>query len=98
MEMNLDDEMLTLLLLSSLPDSWETFVLTLSNSAPNGKLTFSMVKDGMLNEEERHRDVGNDQSQALVTENRGSGIKVEGQARKNRDKKRSWNRRLWIRE
>jgi hypothetical protein len=31
----LDDEVQALLVLSSLPDSWETLVVSLSNSAPN---------------------------------------------------------------
>ncbi|KZV07155.1 hypothetical protein F511_45364 [Dorcoceras hygrometricum] len=44
-EMPLGDEMQALLLLSSLPDSWETLVVSLSNSAPDGKLTMSMIKD-----------------------------------------------------
>uniref|UniRef100_A0A2N9FLT3 Integrase catalytic domain-containing protein n=1 Tax=Fagus sylvatica TaxID=28930 RepID=A0A2N9FLT3_FAGSY len=40
-----DDELQALLLLSSLPDSWETLVVSLSNSAPNGVLQLAMVKD-----------------------------------------------------
>ena len=38
MKINLDDEVQALLLLGSLPDSWNTLV-SLSNSAPDGKLT-----------------------------------------------------------
>ena len=51
MKMVLDDEFQALLLLSSLPDSWETLVVSLSNSTPNGKLTLGTVKDSMFNEE-----------------------------------------------
>ena len=36
MKLELDDEVQTLLLLSSLPDIWETLVVSLSNSGPNG--------------------------------------------------------------
>ncbi|XP_048323873.2 retrovirus-related Pol polyprotein from transposon TNT 1-94 [Ziziphus jujuba] len=64
----LGDEDQALLLLSSLPDSWETLVVSLSNSAPNGKLTMAMVKDALFNEEARRKDIGMDQSHALVTE------------------------------
>ena len=39
MKVVLDDEFQALLLLSSLPDSWETLVVSLSNSASNGKLS-----------------------------------------------------------
>ena len=49
-ELQLGDEEQALLLLSSLPDSWETLVVSLSNSAPNGRLTMSMVKDALFNE------------------------------------------------
>ena len=35
MKMNIDNEMQTSLLLSSLPDSWETLVVTVSNFTPN---------------------------------------------------------------
>ncbi|KAL4582349.1 hypothetical protein LXL04_006896 [Taraxacum kok-saghyz] len=38
----LKDEEQAILLLSSLPDNWETLVVTLSNSAPGGKVTMEM--------------------------------------------------------
>ncbi|GFZ04053.1 hypothetical protein Acr_16g0006770 [Actinidia rufa] len=66
-----DDEMQALLLLSSLPESWETLVVSLSNSAPNGKLTTSMVMDALFNEEARRIEMGStdqSESQALVLE------------------------------
>ena len=74
-KMRLNDEMQPVLLLSSLPDSWETLVVSLSTSAPEGKLTMSMVTDAMYNEETRRKDMGgnqsHNQSHALVTEDRG---------------------------
>ena len=39
MKMVLDDELQALLLLSSLPDSWETLVVSLSNSTPHEKVS-----------------------------------------------------------
>ena len=57
-EITLSDELQALLLLSSLPDSWEVLVVTLTNSALNSKLTLSMVKESMLNEEARRRERG----------------------------------------
>ena len=51
MKMKIDDEMQTSLLLSSLPDSWETLVIRVNNSTPNGILTMEIVKDSLLNEE-----------------------------------------------
>ncbi|CAL1407623.1 unnamed protein product [Linum trigynum] len=55
MKLALDDEVQALLFLSSLPDSWETLVASLSNSAANGKLTMGFFKDSMLNEEARRK-------------------------------------------
>ncbi|VFQ60569.1 unnamed protein product [Cuscuta campestris] len=57
MKLVLDDELQVLLLLSSLPESWETLVVSLSNSAPEGKLTMDVVKSSLLNEEARRRDL-----------------------------------------
>ena len=55
-EMETDDEMQALLLLGSLPDSWETFVISLSNSVP--KLTIHIVKFSLLIEEARRKENG----------------------------------------
>ena len=66
-----EDETQALLLLSSLLESWETSVVSLSNSALNRKLTMSMVKDALLNEEARRREMGktdSDESRALVSQ------------------------------
>jgi hypothetical protein len=73
MEMKIDDEMQALLLLGSLPDSWETFVVTVSNSAPDGVLSMSNVKDNMQNEETRRKSSGasSSGSQVFFVENRG---------------------------
>ena len=78
LEVPLADEVLALLLLGSLPDSWETLVVTLGNAGPEGKhLSLARVKSSLLNEEARRKDreSGTD-SKALVTEsdtNRGRG-------------------------
>ena len=55
MKMSLDDELQALLLLSSLPESWETLVVSLSNSAPDGIVTMSQVTSSLLNEELRRK-------------------------------------------
>jgi hypothetical protein len=56
MKINFEDEVQALLLLSSMPDSWNTLVVSVSNSAPDGKLTLEMVKNRMLNEEARKKE------------------------------------------
>lgn len=48
LKLNLDDELQALLLISSLPDSWDTIVVSLSNSAPNGTMTLGIVKDVVM--------------------------------------------------
>ncbi|KAA8538095.1 hypothetical protein F0562_027703 [Nyssa sinensis] len=71
MKMVIKDELQALLLLSSLPNSWETFVVTMSNSAPDGKLSMGQVSSSLFNEEIRRKLAGTNNAQALVSENRG---------------------------
>ena len=68
MKMNIDDEMQASLLLSSLHDSWETLVVTVSNSTPNGILTMESVKDSLLNEKARKKEKSESSSGVLVYE------------------------------
>jgi hypothetical protein len=58
MKITFEDEVQALLLVSSMPDSWNTLVVSVSNSAPDGKLTLEMVKNSMLNEEARKKEKG----------------------------------------
>ena len=85
MKLVLEDELQALLILSSLPESWETLVVSLSNSAPSGQLTLSQVKDSMFNEETKRKDLGSSSSQTLVTKNRGRS-KSKGQSSKTKDR------------
>ena len=72
MKMVIDDELQALMLLSYLPDSWDTLIVSLSNSAPQGVLTLDIVKDSMFNEEARRKEQGVvAESEALVSEYRG---------------------------
>ena len=71
-EMKLDDELQALLLLSSLLESWDTLVATLSNCTPKGKLIMDTVADTLLNEEARRKARGFlIQSKANFIDNRG---------------------------
>ena len=49
MKMVIDDEMQASLLLCSLPDSWETFVVTISNFVLNGALSMKLMKGNLFN-------------------------------------------------
>ena len=89
MKLELDDEVQTLLLLSSLPDSWETLVVSLSNSTPNGVIIVNMVKDSMFNEEARRKELGiSSNTKALVTKRWGRSKIKKPSSDDNRDKSR----------
>ena len=51
MKMVINDEMQASLLLCSLPNSQKTFVVTISNSIPNGALFMELMKGNLFNEE-----------------------------------------------
>ncbi|GMJ08631.1 hypothetical protein HRI_004532300 [Hibiscus trionum] len=77
MGVKFDDEILGLWLLVTLPNSLETFRVSLINSAPHGIITLDLAKSGMLNEMVQRRSQGStSQSKVLVIEN----------MRRNRDK------------
>ena len=84
----LDDEIQALLLLSSLPDSWETLVVSLSNSAPNGVVQLALIKDNLFNKETRRQGSSKNDTHALVTENRGRS-QSKGPKGGNRSRSRS---------
>ena len=92
MNISLEDKWQALLLLSSFPESWETLVVSLRNSAPNGVVSMEQVSASILNEELRRRNAGTSsgESHVLVLENRGRGkSRDKGHADKGRSKSRS---------
>ncbi|ESW12580.1 hypothetical protein PHAVU_008G125100 [Phaseolus vulgaris] len=65
---------ITLLLLISLPESWDTLVVTLNNSISDGKISMDTVSDSLLNEESRRKERNtNFQYEANVIEKRERG-------------------------
>ena len=56
MKMVLDEELRALLLLSFLSDGWETLVISLSNSSLEDLIALAMVKNCMLNKEDRRKE------------------------------------------
>ena len=65
-----ENETQVLRLFRPLPESWKTLVVSLNNSALNGKLTISMVKNALFNEEVRRREMdttNSDELQALIS-------------------------------
>ena len=71
-EIEFDDELRALILLSSLPDSWNATVTAGSSSSRNSKLKFDDVRDLALSKEIRRRESGEtSNTSALHTESRG---------------------------
>ena len=89
---NFDDDVLGLFLLITLPDSWETFRVSMSSAAPNGVVPLQMTKTSALNEEMRRKAQGiSSQSEVFVTENRGRSQKkmIKGDRDESRNNSRS---------
>ena len=70
-----DDEVRALILLASLPNSWEAMRMAVSNSAGKNKLKYDGIRDLILSEEVRKKDANldNAQDQAFVMENKSRG-------------------------
>ena len=71
MSIKIDDEVLGLYLLGSLPDSWETFRTTHCNSVPGGKMTMTYAREGVLNEEVWRNNNSSSQSDMLFIAEKG---------------------------
>ncbi|XP_058762004.1 PR5-like receptor kinase [Vicia villosa] len=70
--MKKDDELQTLIILSYLPESWDTLFINLNNSTSYGKLVRDSVTDSFLNKESKWRERGfNNQFEATNVDNRG---------------------------
>lgn len=96
MNVKFEDELQGLWLLGTLPDSWETFRMSLSNSAPDGIVTIEFAKSGVLNEEMRRKSQGSaSHCEALITESRGRSQSRGPKGKsKNRSKSRSWQKNV----
>ena len=72
-EIEFDEEICALIVLTSLPNSWEAMRMTMSNSAGKGKLKYDDIRDLILSEEVHRRDacIDNAEGQAFVTKNKG---------------------------
>ena len=66
-----EDEVRALLILCSLPDSWNSFVMAVSNSSSNAKLVFDEVVGTILSEDMRRKSTGECSNAALIVEARG---------------------------
>lgn len=74
-EIDFDDEIRALIVLASLPNSWEAMRMAVSNSTGKEKLKYNDIRDLILAEEIRRRDAGESSGSgsALNLETRGRG-------------------------
>ena len=75
-EIDFDDEIRALIVLASLPNSWEIVRMAVSNSTRNEKLKHNDIRDLILAEEIRRRDAGK-------TLGSGSTLNLETKGRDN---------------
>ena len=57
-DINFEDEIKALILMSSLPESWDTIVAVISSSRGSEKLKFDEIHDVVLSESIRKREMG----------------------------------------
>ena len=57
-EIDFDDEIYVLIVLTSLPNSWEAMRMVVSNSTGKSKLKYDDIRDLILSKEVRRRDAG----------------------------------------
>ncbi|KAM3266294.1 hypothetical protein P3L10_003288 [Capsicum annuum] len=93
MGVKFDKEIQGLRLLNILPDSWETFQVSLTNSAPGGIVTIEYVNSGVLNGEMRKKSQASSSSSSYsdvsITEERGRNM---SRGSDDRDKSKSKSR------
>ena len=81
-EIDFDDEIRALIVLASLPNSWEVMRMAVNNSTGKEKLKYNDIRDLILSEEIRRRD---------ADETSGSGSALNRETR-NRGNDRNSNR------
>ena len=74
-EIDFNDEIRALIVLASLPNSWETMRMAISNSTGKENLKYNYIRDLILAEEIRRRNVGETlgSGSVLNLETRGRG-------------------------
>ena len=88
-DINFEDEIKVLILMSSLPESWDTVVSAINSSRGSEKLKFDGIRDVVLSESIRKREVGDSSGSALSVDQRGrSKTKGQNQHGRSRSKNR----------
>jgi hypothetical protein len=102
LKVDFDDEVMTLLILCSLPESWNDLVIAVNNSVSSSNtLKFDDVVGVILSEEMRQKNKGETSDNVLNMENmgrqkdRGKGSRNHGNSRKGRSKYRLAKIKCW---
>ena len=88
LDINFEDEIKTLILMPSLPESCDTIVAAFSSSHGCEKLKFDEIRDVVLSESIRKREVGDSSGSALSVDRRGRS-KTKGQNQHSRSKSKN---------
>ena len=92
-EIDFDDEIRALIILASLPNSWEAMRMAISNSTEKKKLKYNDIRDLILAEEIRRRNAGetsgSDSALNLETRGRGNNRNSNWDRSKSRNSNRS---------
>ena len=93
-EIDFDDEIRALIVLASLPNSWEAMRMTISNSTGKEKLKYNDIPDLILIEEIYRRDASetSGSSSALNLETRGRGNDRNSNRGKSKSRNSNWNK------
>ncbi|VFR00719.1 unnamed protein product [Cuscuta campestris] len=87
-EINFEDEIKALILLSSMLESWDTVVAAISSSRGSEKLRFDEIRDVVLSESIRKREMGDSSGSALSVDQKGRS-KFKGQHQHGRSKSKN---------
>ena len=88
-DIKVDDEVQTLLLLLSLSDSWSGMVTTVTSSARSDRFTFEKIRDLILGEDVRRRSFGELSSESLYVIRGKKNIRDNGSKNKRRSQSKT---------
>ena len=93
-EIDFDDEIRALIILASLPNSWNVMRMVVSNSTGQEKLKYNDIRDLILAEEIRRKDAGefSGSGSALNLEIRGRGNDRNSNRGRSKSRNSNWNR------
>ena len=88
-DIKFEDEIKVLILMSSLPESWDTVVAAISSSRGSEKLKFDEIRDVVLSKSICKREIGDSSGSALSVDRRErSKTKVQNQYGRSKPKNR----------